>query len=308
MSLKKQSESFAGKVDGRDEGGCGGDCILSEDFLVREDGARLFVRSWTPRGVVKAEVVLTHGMGEHSARYFHVGEFFAAHGIRLCAYDQRGHGRSTGKRGDVESYKALLDDLQQVTDHCATGGVPLFLYGHSFGAQITLNFSMDRELRVRGAIIASPLLELVFRPKRWKLWLARLALHLCPSHTQTTGMSDSLLSRDQAFLRTLRDRGLMHRQMSARLFSAICGAAQAAMENAPRFRLPLLLIHGGDDPVTSMRASHKFFKQAGSRDKTLRIFPGMLHETHNELGRDEVLNEVVRWICGRVHAKPDQAG
>src|SRR5438128_9760211 len=84
----------------------------AEAFFPARDGTRLFARSWTPPGAIKADVLLAHGMGEHSARYFHVGKFFAERGYRLCAFDMRGHGRSSGPRGYVESYGLLLDDLQ----------------------------------------------------------------------------------------------------------------------------------------------------------------------------------------------------
>src|SRR2546428_5914194 len=107
MSLEKQSVSFD-PVTAEER-----QCSFSEGLIPAGDGERLFARCWTPCGAVKANIVLTHGMGEHSARYFHVGEFFAARGFRLCTYDLRGHGRSPGRRGDVGSYRVLLDDLQR---------------------------------------------------------------------------------------------------------------------------------------------------------------------------------------------------
>jgi alpha-beta hydrolase superfamily lysophospholipase len=62
---------------------------------------------------------------------------------------------------------------------------------------------------------------------------------------------------------------------------------------------PLLLILGGSDPVIDPEASRDLFDRIGSPDKTLLLFPGMLHEPLNELGRDKVLADISSWINRR---------
>jgi len=66
---------------------------------------------------------------------------------------------------------------------------------------------------------------------------------------------------------------------------------------------PLLLLHGDADPVTSHHASGEFLEKAGSADKTLRIFPGSRHETHNDLDREQVIHEVADWIEARLDSQ-----
>ncbi len=235
-------------------------------------------------------------------RYGHVVEALVSSGIEVWSYDLRGHGRSGGRRGDVPSYEALLDDLERVVALALGSGIPLFLLGHSLGGQITLNFLLTRKADCRGAIVTSPYLRLAFSPPRWRLALAHAARWLWPSLTQPTPMPWSRLSRDQEHLATFPDMQLMHHDISARMYHAVKVAAATALAGAPRFQTSLFLIHGADDPVTSAAATREFFERAGSPDKTLKIYPGMLHETFNEIGREMVFADVIAWIEARLGA------
>lgn len=269
-----------------------------ETILTARDRTPLFTRSAVldQNTKIKAGVLLTHGMGEHSARYFHVAEFLAKHGYRLCAYDLRGHGRSGGRRGHIDRYEDLLDDLEIVMNHHAREGVPLFLYGHSLGGQITLNFLQRRHPAVRGAVITSPWLRLAFQPAPWKVLLAKITLKFWPTFTQDAPDDPAQLSRDPDFLASMPDSDLTHNKMSARMFNELLQGARRASMEAFQCSYPLYLAHGADDPLTSAPATESFFKNAASPDKTLKIYPSMRHETHNEIGRETVLADIVEWL------------
>lgn len=271
-----------------------------EQTIAPEPGVRLFVRTAVVPGPVKAEVILTHGRGEHSGRYDHVAEDFARHGYRLWSYDLRGHGRSNGTRGDLISYGDLLGDLKAVVGMAGAGEGAVFLLGHSLGGQITLNFLLAYPNDCKGAIIASPYLRLAFVPKWWRMLLARATHWIWPGMRQTTVLPPSKLSRDHAHLSSLPGLDLMHHQISARMFYAINRAGTAALEQAPRLRIPLLLIHGSGDQVTSAEATREFFEAAGSKDKTLMVYPDMLHETHNDIGREKVMADMISWMEARL--------
>lgn len=273
---------------------------FQEAFLAEQNGDALFLRSAEVSGDVKANILLTHGMGEHSARYFHVAECLANKGYRLCTYDLRGHGRSKGRRGHIHHYGELLDDLDRVLAHYrGLNGGPLFLYGHSLGGQITLSYLLQRKPDVAGAIITSPWLELSFQPPRWKVMLAEILVNLWPTFTQTGPNNPSLLSRDLDFLAAMPLEELTHHKVSARMFGEITLAARTVLESSAGFDYPLLLVHGAKDPLTSAAATTRFFDVAASSDKTLKIYPEMLHETHNEIGRETVLAEIVQWLDQR---------
>ncbi len=225
----------------------------------------LFLRSSVIQGKTKADVLLTHGFGEHSAKYEHVARFFAQHGYRLCGYDLRGHGHSPGRRGDISRYAVLLDDLDAVRKLHQRGGVPMFFFGHSFGAQVTLNYILERRpAAVPGVIITSPLLELAFRPAWWKVLLANIMVKVRPSFTQDGPSDRSALSRDLAFLNSLPEPELLHHKISARMYHEILAGAANARKNASRITSPLLVIQGSDDAIVSAPAAQAFYEAAGS--------------------------------------------
>jgi alpha-beta hydrolase superfamily lysophospholipase len=263
----------------------------------------LFTRSAEPAGRARATLILTHGLGEHSNRYGHVAAACVERGWEVVAWDLRGHGRSSGPRGDVADYGEFIEDLATVCTHYRVAGRPLFLFAHSLGGQITLRFLQEKAVDCRGAVIASPWLRLAFEPPWWKLALARLATRVWPGFVQPTGHRPERLSRDRLHMTSFPDPELVHHGISARMFFAVCDAGEQVLANAAALNTPLLLLHGDADPVTSHHATCEFFEHAGSADKTLRIFPDTRHETHNDLGRAEVIREVGDWIEARVSAR-----
>ncbi len=271
--------------------------------LMTADGVKLALRTARVTAEVRADVVLVHGLGEHAGRYGHVAAVLAERGLRMCAWDLRGHGRSEGGRGDAERYELLVDDLARVVAHFTENGRPWFLLAHSLGGQVALRFLEERQPGCAGAAIFAPWLRLAFDPPWWKLALARAARRLWPAYAQETGNTWARLSRDTEHLASLPDLELVHHRISARLYFAMRAAGEAVLAGAARLRVPLLLLHGEDDPITCHRATRELCERVGSADKTLRLCPGARHEIHNDLGREQVIAEVADWLVARLPAK-----
>ena len=115
------------------------------------DGTELLVRHWPTDGVAAggawagrpwASVMLVHGLGEQSGRYEHVGDQFADAGLETWAFDRRGNGGSGGRRGHVDDWTLLHDDIERelVQVRAASGGRTVVLYGHSLGGLLALGY------------------------------------------------------------------------------------------------------------------------------------------------------------------------
>jgi len=272
----------------------------SEEILCGAGENRLYARVARPSAMVRAWVILVHGLGEHTGRYGHVAGALVARGFAVIGWDLRGHGRSSGERGDVSAGEVLVDDLALVCRHFHQEGCPSFLFAHSLGGQIALRL-LERDADIcRGAVVASPWLRLAFNPPWWKVILARLAMRIRPGFIQARGIRSDRLSRDAAHLASFPDLDLVHQRISARMYFWLRAGGERIFAGAAAIHTPLLLLHGDDDPVTSHHATCDFFERVGSADKTLRIYPGARHETHNELDRALVLREVGDWIEARV--------
>jgi len=263
------------------------------------DGLDMFSCGWVPGGKPRAAIALVHGHGEHIGRFAHVAAAMAAQGYALLAFDLRGHGKSGGPRGHTPSYTALMDDvaafLAQVEGRHP--GLPRFLYGHSLGGNLVINYALRRRPDLRGVVATDPWLKLAFEPPAVKVALGRMMNGIAPGFTQHSNLDTKGLSHDAAVVSAYDNDPLVHDRMSARLFVEIYNSGLWALEHAAEFPLPLLLMHGAADPITSAAASREFAARAGNKI-TLKVWPDMYHEIHNEPAKGEVFKVMLDWLDG----------
>lgn len=270
---------------------------ISEWAWKSSDGLDMYARGWAPQGLPKAAIMLVHGHGEHVARYDHVAAALTEKGYALLGFDLRGHGKSGGPRGHTPSYDALMDDIasfSQLTDQ-RYAGLPRFLYGHSLGGNLVLNYALRRKPDLHGVIATDPWLKLAFDPPAAQVALGRLINGFAPGFTQHSKLDTQGLSHDQVVVSAYNNDPLVHDKISVRLYVAIHESGLWALEHAAEFPLPLLLMHGAADPITSAKASQEFAQKAGNK-VTLKVWDGLYHEIHNELEKAEVFNFMLDWL------------
>ena len=233
------------------------------------------------------------GLGEHTGRYVHVGDFFQNAGFNVLGIDVRGQGRSGGTPGYVECYDQFLEDVRAGIQ--AAKIFPLFVLGHSFGGQLALALAARNEPNIAGYLVSGPWLALANPPAAWLVRLASLLNRVYPKCRFPTGIERSQNSSDEAHLDSLVDLDFNHGFITPRTFFEIIGEARRLSVD-PRANAPVLIAQGRPDPVTSVEASIEFYKRLEAPAKELRIYDGFLHELHNEKGRVRVLEEYLAWI------------
>ena len=87
---------------------------------------------------------------------------------------------------------------------------------------------------------------------------------------------------------------------SAPLFFGMLEGGETLMARAGEIRVPVLMLIGGQDPVISPESNREFYDRLGSGDKTFLLYPRMLHEPFNELGRQQVFDDLARWLEQRL--------
>jgi alpha-beta hydrolase superfamily lysophospholipase len=269
-----------------------------EEFrLTASDGVELFAQRWEPDQKPVGVICLVHGLGEHSGRYGHLAEVLAQAGYATMAIDLRGHGLTPGKRGHVCSYQRVLDDITLLLEEAQKRhpGVPLFLYGHSMGGGLVLNYALRRDAPLAGVIATGPALRLRFEPPVIQVALTKLMNAIWPAFTQASGLNPQALSHDPEVVRRYEADPLVHDQVSASLSNGIYQAGLWALEHAEAFPVPLLLMHGGEDQFTSSEASREFAHRVGERC-TFRLWEGLYHEIHNEPEQDQVFAFLLGWL------------
>lgn len=260
---------------------------------------RFFAREWDPvRRETKAVIALSHGHGEYGERYSHVAERLAAEGFAFLALDHYGHGRSDGKRGHIPSYEVMMDHTAQTLEQCAKRhpGLPVFLYGHSMGGNIALNYSLRFKPSIQGLMLTSPWLQLAFKPPAVKEWIGKKLSILLPSLPMSTGLKVQDLYREgPTFRPTMAMDDFCHTVITPRAYTELQTASEWAMTHASELNVPLLLLHGTEDRITSFEASRRLAEQLDGRSEW-KPWPGGLHELHNDLERDEMLSTMTDWL------------
>jgi len=255
----------------------------------------LFRRGWVP-SCPRGSVVVVHGFAEHSGRYEHVGQWLAERGFAVHAYDQLGHGRSSGRRCHVERFGDYLDDLALVLAQVREDSPnrPVFLIGHSMGGLVVAAFSCERTPVVSGVVLSGAALAVPIGSARFRIWLARLIRALFPRLRLSAGLDLEGLASDPRVLEAYLADPLVERKMTASLAAELMGALERTGPRGADVALPLLVLHGGDDPICAPAGSERFAAAAPAA-RFVR-YPGLRHEIFNEPSYGRVLSDVASFF------------
>jgi alpha-beta hydrolase superfamily lysophospholipase len=258
---------------------------------------------WWRRVAPRAVLVVAHGYGEHGGAYRRVAEAIADRSeVDVIAVDFRGHGRSPGRRGVVGAYDELTEDLRATVEWASSqfSGMRLFVLGHSNGGQVALRVALRDSGRFAGLILSNPVLRVSVEVPPLKMRVAQFLARHAPWVTLKGTLNAEVLTRDPEIQEEHRTDRLRHSRMSAPLFFGMVEGGAMLMERAGEIQKPVLMLLGGQDTVTDPLVARSFFDRIGTEDKTLSLYPKMMHEPLNEVGRQQVLEDVLRWLEPRV--------
>lgn len=268
-----------------------------------QDNLKLQGKAYLPDTPLQAIICTVHGFAEHFGRYEHVAAYLTSQGYGLIGFDLRGHGRSEGRRAHAPNLDALLEDVRSFIALISEKfpQVPLFLYGHSMGGNIVANFILkNKPSYLQGVIITSPWLRLAFTPPAIKLWLANVMSKIYPQFTEKNELNGKELSHDEEIGKAYNADPLVLHTITVRLFTEVTKAGVYAVAHASKFGLPLLLMHGTGDNITSHKASQEFAAKVPQNLITTEWWTDMRHELHNETMKAQVLAKIGEWVKERL--------
>jgi alpha-beta hydrolase superfamily lysophospholipase len=260
-------------------------------------GVRIFYRNWMA-DAEKGRVYLVHGFAEHCGRYRRLAEDLCARGFSLFSYDLRGHGQSGGRRAHVDSFEDYLEDTAGFTARFPVEGKPCWLLGHSLGGLIVARYLEERQPDLAGVVLSSPFLGMAVKVPLLKELGAKLLSSLLPALSMSTGLDAGVLSHDQQVVRAYREDPLVSHIATARWFTETLAAQQVVVERAIRVKLPLLVLQAGDDKLSEVETTRRFFARAAAQLKKLQIYEGFYHEIFNEVERQRPLEDLLQFLEG----------
>ena len=251
---------------------------------------------------IKAVIVLVHGMGEYARRYERtVIPALLKQSFAVISYDQFGHGSSEGKKGHHPGYDCILDALEEMLNKAKTlyPKLPTFLYGHSMGGNVVINYVLRRSNNLSGVVATSPFLRLAFKPPSWKMTFGKIIDKIYPSLTMPNELDLQALSKDQKEIDAYVEDPLIHDKVSTRFSLEFMKTGEWAIENAFTLKTPMLLLHGTKDRITSHQASKEFAQKSNNNAEFHPIENGY-HELHHDLEKQMVLETICDWIKKRI--------
>jgi alpha-beta hydrolase superfamily lysophospholipase len=293
-------------------------------------------------GAPRAVVALVHGVGEHSGRYPNLVRPLVADGFAVYAYDHRGHGRSPGPRVHIERWRRYRGDLSVFLALVAARepGVPLVLYGHSMGSLVVLDYLIERgaadhgdaasrggpasggdEARrgdaeggggeaaqppLAGAVLSGVALQPAGVGKPHQVVMARLLSRVAPRLVVDLGIEPGALTRDPDGLMAAVGDPLLTSKATVRWGAESMAALRRVRAGLPRVELPLLVLHGADDPLNRPAGARELLDAVCSTDTTLHVYPDVRHEPHNDISHARVAADVSEWLA-RIAAPAEPA-
>jgi alpha-beta hydrolase superfamily lysophospholipase len=265
-----------------------------------KDGLLLQGRAWVSQNInTNGSIFLVHDLGEHSARYAHVGEEFANKGFHFIGFDLRGHGLSEGDQGHASKFTDLINDIEQlICQSKKRFGFSVdkrILYGQGLGGNLVLNYVLRRKPHISGAIITSPLLNThLTRTKLQVSWLNFLANFL-PKLKFHNHINSKDLTRDLAYVKAYQKDVYNHNKISASLALETYRNGKYALANADSLDIPLLVMHGISDRISPPSVSKSLAEKVGNMAEIV-LWENAYHELQNDNEKKLVLQTMIDWL------------
>lgn len=273
----------------------------------------------------KAVLQFSHGLCGCKERFIPVMEYMAGKGVACVASDHRGHGHSVRTNDDLGymykgGYMALVDDLRLVTEwiHSVYPSSPIYLVGHSMGSMAARIYAKYDDSAIDGLILTgSPSWDPLSRVGKFltgvmcMVGLSHYRMHLM--HRMTSERYNRQFASEgwQAWTcsdpqerRSFEENPLCNFVLTANgsynLMSMMGETYAEGSWTVSKPELPILFISGSDDPtMVSEKQFHKAAQNICDRgyvNVTSAIYPGMRHEVLNEIGKEEVWDDILDFM------------
>jgi len=276
-----------------------------EGYLKGIRDTNIFYQYWLPEDEPRANLVVVHGLAEHSGRYMNIVNHFVPAGYAVYGIDHIGHGKSDGERVYVDRFQDYTTTLTAYVDMIRQWqpDKPVFMVGHSMGGLIGAAYLLGHQNALSGAIFSGPGVKVPDNISKTVIFMGKILSRILPK-TGIMQLDASGVSRDPAVVDAYINDPLVYTgKVTARLGAEMLKTMKGVTENAARIKLPLMIVQGSDDLLIDPAGAHLFYDLVRSEDKSIRFYEGFYHEVFNEPEHEKVLGDVKEWLDARLGAQ-----
>jgi len=285
--------------------------MLNADALVMPDGARLPLYRWLPEGEPRGVLLALHGINDHATNFF--GEsaaLFAAAGLAVYAYDQRGHGRAPHP-GVWPGLETLASDATAaaVLLRARHPGLPVTLLGESMGAAVAVVAAtsptpppIDTIVLCAPAIWGRAEMPAVMR---WGLWVAAHTIPLVGFQAGSAGIAPT---DNVAVMRRWSEDRFTLKYTRVDAIHGLVDLMDAAVAALPACcaNYPVLVLFGGRDRIVPVPVARRVLRGAGPSAR-IAFYADGWHLLLRDLNRGIVAADVLAWLADRGAPLPSGA-
>lgn len=255
---------------------------------------------------MKAVVVIVHGLAEHLGRYNEVAEELNKAGYGVYRLDNQGHGLTAEANGAdytgyVEDFNQYHKDIDKVVDMAIAENPnqKVYMLGHSMGGLLTSQYGVTYTDKLAGQIISGG------ATGPYYLFFGTDEQAFYGDGGPRTSVPNSLTStvcRYPAVSSYYYVDPLRLTEYTAKLRWETFGEGSKYLaDRMANYSYPVFILHGEDDRIVNKSASESLYNTIASTDKTLKIYPGLYHESLNERNeKSMVIEDIIAWLDARI--------
>lgn len=272
-----------------------------------------------PVGIVQ----ILHGMAEHKERYYDFMQYLAYQGFIYAIHDHRGHGASVKDPSHlgylyIEDSSVIVDDAFQITAYLKDkyGPLEISLFSHSMGTLVARNYLKKYDDQIDRVVMCGPptenklvdfalILAKIMKPFYGQYKPNRLLnkMALGP-YNRGFKEENSWICSDPKVVAAYNADPLCGFTFTTNGFINLFKLQKSAYDHqgwkSQNSSLPILLIAGEEDPVIQSKqkftALEQFLEGMGYDNVTSRLYEGKRHELLNEIGREEIYKDVLKFL------------
>lgn len=274
-----------------------------EETLALTGGSKLFFRAWVAADTTAPVLVLAHGLGAHSGWFIDMGNELSARGLTVYVPDHRHFGRSDGARGHVTSWAPFPQDLNAFLDEVQRRqqGAPLFLLGHSMGALFTTYVAAEDARsgrnRLAGIVLLNPWVKDQSKiPVGQQLGIAMGGLRKSAKLGPNPFTSRDMTGNEEAQRMLEADTYWVRQESQSFLYQVGLLMRGGVLKQAKEVRAPALVAQAAGDVVVVQAATRRLYDTLGSKDKSIKTYPGYMHDSQFEVNRTALDDDLAAWI------------